>query len=70
MSALGSLSLSLRNENQFVSFTFFLPVWNQLVLGCPRLPSTRRPFCSTSTLDKTGSGVAQRPSLLESGVDL
>ena len=41
MSVLGSLSPFLQNENQFVSFTFSLPVWNQPVLGCPRLPWTR-----------------------------
>jgi hypothetical protein len=37
---------------------------------CPRLPWTRCPFCSTSTLKETGSGVASRPSLLQRGVDL
>jgi hypothetical protein len=37
---------------------------------CPRLPWTRCPFCSTSTLKETGSGVASRRSLLRRGVDL
>ena len=70
MCALGSLSLFLQNENQFVSFSFRMPVWNQPVLDCPRLPWTRRPFCSTSTPEETGSGVAPRPSFLRRGVDL
>jgi hypothetical protein len=70
MSALGSLSPFLENENQFVCFTFRMPVWNQAVLGCPRLPWTRCPLCSTSTPEETGSGVAPRPSLLQRGADL
>jgi hypothetical protein len=70
MSALGSLLPFFENESQFVSFTFHMPVWNQPALSCPLLPWTRCPFCRTSTLDKTGPGVARRPSLLESGVDL
>ena len=32
MSALGSLSPFLQNENQRVSFTFLMSVWNQPVL--------------------------------------
>ena len=70
MSTLGSLSPFLKNENLFVSSTFRMPVWNQPVLGCPRLPWTRCPFCSTSTPEETGSGVASRPSFLRRGVDL
>jgi len=38
--------------------------------SCPRMPWTRCPFCSTSTPQETGSGVASRPSLLQRGVDL
>ena len=44
MSALGSLSLFLQNENQFLSCTFRMPVWNQLALSCPRLSWKRRPL--------------------------
>jgi len=69
MSALGSLSPLLEGAYQFVSFTFRTLLRNQPVLSYPRLPWTR-PFCSASALEKTGSGVAPRPSLLHRGADL
>jgi hypothetical protein len=70
MCALGSLSPFLQDEYQFVSFTFFLPVSNHLVVGGPHPPWTPCPFFSTSTPEETGSGAAIRASLLERGADL
>lgn len=70
MSAFGCLSPFLENENLFVSSAFRMQAWNRPALSFPRPPWTRCPFCSTSSLEVTGSTVAPRPSLLRRGVDL